>query len=122
MGKISVMASSQDDVLKWAFPAGNLAAGLVTRGDPYWHGALGRYGPNPPNLPPNLLQAPNLPDNWDFGHHSYINCVGNIDGPPAESGTFPLPLVVPPQGTNRPGSVRNWQQAWAAGFVSTRFL
>jgi hypothetical protein len=33
MGKISVMASSCDDVLKCAFPAGNLASGIVTRGD-----------------------------------------------------------------------------------------
>jgi len=121
MGKISVLASSCDDVLKWAFPAGNLASGIVTRGEPYWHGALGRYGPNPANQPANLWQTPNLPENWDFGHHSYINCDGNIDGPPAESGTFPLPLVVPPQETKTPASIRNWQQAWAAGFVSTRF-
>lgn len=121
MGKISVLASSRDDVLKFAFPAGNLAAGIVTRGDPYWHGALGRYGPNPANQPTNLSQTPNLPESWDFGHHSYINTDGPVVGPPSESGPFALPLVVAPQGTKPPGSVRNWQQAWAAGFVSTRF-
>jgi len=121
MNKIFVLASSCDDVLKWAFPAGNLASGIVTRGDPYWHGALGRYGPNPPNQPTNLWQTPNLPESWDFGHHSYINCDGPVVGPPGEAGPFILPLVVPPQGTKTPSSVRNWQQAWAAGFVSTGF-
>ena len=42
MGKISVLASDQDEVLKLAFPVGNPLAGIVSRGDPYWHGALGR--------------------------------------------------------------------------------
>jgi hypothetical protein len=121
MGEISVMASSCDDVLKWAFPAGNLASGIVTRGDPYWHGALGRYGPNPANQPANLAQTPNLPELWKFGHHSYINCEGSVEGPPNESGPFAPPLTVPPQGTVAPSNDKNWQQAWAAGFVSTRF-
>jgi Alpha/beta hydrolase of unknown function (DUF900) len=119
---ISVLASSCDDVLKWAFPAGNTAAGIVTRGDPYWHGALGRYGPNPPNRPSNLCKTPILPDSWDYGHHSYINCSGPAVGPPMESGPFfAPPLVVPAPGTLAPSSSLNWQQAWAAGFVSTRF-
>jgi hypothetical protein len=119
--KISVLASSSDEVLKLAFPAGNLAAGIVTRGDPYWHGALGRYGPNPANQPVNLWQTPNLPDAWNFAHHSYINSDGPVVGPPGESGPFALPLVVPPQGTTASSAEKNWQQAWAAGFVSTRF-
>jgi hypothetical protein len=117
MGKISVMASSCDDVLNWAFPAGNLASGIVTRGDPYWHGALGRYGPNPANQPANLWQTPNLPELWAFGHHSYINSDGGVAGPLP----FAIPLTVPPQGTYPPYTAPNWQPAWAAGFVSTRF-
>jgi hypothetical protein len=117
MSKISVLASSCDDVLKWAFPAGNLASGIVTRGDPYWHGALGRYGPYPADQPANLWQTPNLPELWKFGHHSYINCDGAVVGPPP----FAVPLTVPPQGTAQPYTATNWQQAWAAGFVSTRF-
>lgn len=127
--KISVLASSHDEVLKLAFPGGNLLSGILTRGEPYWHGALGRYGPNPPDRPAKLQQTPNLPDLWDFGHHSYINCKGNPTGRPAESGPFVIPQVVPPQGTNPPVGINhppqldeNWQQAWAAGFVSTRFL
>jgi hypothetical protein len=115
MGKISVMASSCDDVLKWAFPAGNLASGMVARGDPYSPGALGRYGPNPANQPANLWQTPNLPELWTFGHPSYINSDGAVAGPLP----FPVPLTVPPQGTYPP-SAPNWQQACAAGFVSTR--
>jgi len=121
MSKIFVLASSRDDVLEWAFPAGNLASGIVTRGDPYWHGALGRYGPYPANQPANLSQTPNLPESWDFGHHSYINSEGPVVGPPGEAGPFVLPLTVPPQGTGKPSKDKNWQQAWAAGYVSTRF-
>jgi hypothetical protein len=128
MARISVLASKSDDVLKLAFPAGNLASGIVTRGDPYWHGALGRYGPNPPNQPSKLYGSPILPDSWDFGHGNYINLDGTYAGPPSESGTFgPLPLVVPPEKTVKPqGKIAppaldpNWQQAWAAGFVSGR--
>jgi hypothetical protein len=116
MSKISILASSCDDVLKWAFPAGNLASGIVTRGDPYWHGALGRYGPYPADQPANLWQTPNLPELWEFGHHSYINCDGALGASP-----FTVPLTVPPQGTSKPCTAKNWQQAWAAGFVSTRF-
>jgi Alpha/beta hydrolase of unknown function (DUF900) len=122
MSRVSVLASNCDDVLKWAFAVGNPVAGIVTRGDPYWHGALGRFGPNPSNQPLNLSSTPILPDRWDFGHFSYINCAGPVVGPPKESGPFvPLPLVVPPQGTAKPANDLNWQQAWAAGFVSTRF-
>jgi hypothetical protein len=29
--------------------------------------------------------------------------------------------VVPSQDATEPYTVKNWQQAWAAGFVSTRF-
>jgi hypothetical protein len=120
MRKISVLASRRDDVLKWAFPAGNLASGIVTQGHPYWHGALGRFGPDPPGQPPELQPSEILPDSWDYGHFSYINCTPSARA--AESGTFgPLPLVVPAVGAAKPSSALNWQQAWAAGFVSSRF-
>jgi Alpha/beta hydrolase of unknown function (DUF900) len=118
--KVSVLASSCDEVLKWAFPAGNPFAGFVTRGEPYWHGALGRYGPYPADQPSNLNQTPNVPDIWNFGHGSYINCNGPLPAP-GQSGSYTPPVVVPPQGTNLPSKQTNWQQAFAAGFVSTRF-
>jgi hypothetical protein len=122
VGRISVLASSCDEVLKWAFPVANPISGILTRGDPYWHGALGRFGPNPPDQPSSLSRTPILPDSWDFGHHSYINCMGAVVGPSAEASAFlPLPLYVPPKGTQIPTNSLNWQQAWAAGFVSSVF-
>ena len=119
--KISVLASSCDDVLKWAFPGGNLLAGVLTRGTPYWHGALGRYGPYPANQPQSLWQTPNIPDDWKFGHHNYINFDIQVVPPQKESAKFPPPVIVPPQGSPEPSPDINWQQAFAAGFASTRF-
>lgn len=118
--KISVLASECDDVLKFAFPVGNPLSGIITRGDPYWHGALGRFGPNPSSEPPTLVATPILPDTWNFGHGSYINCVP-LGSPPVQGKFTPLPLVVGPAGSNWPSCLSNWQQAWAAGFVSSRF-
>jgi hypothetical protein len=130
MQKISVVASRCDDVLKLAFPAGNLLSGLITRGHPYWNGALGRYGPNPANEPDRLFPAPILPDSWEFGHGSYINCDDAVDGSVQESEPFqPLPLVLPsennallPNGayTTAGKEKLHWRPAWAAGFVSSR--
>ena len=122
MVRISVLASDRDEVLKLAFPVGNPISGILTRGDPYWHGALGRFGPNPSDQPSNLIKTPILPDSWAFGHHSYINCTGPMVGPPAESGPFfPPALVVQLAGSAAPSAALNWQPAWAGGFVSTRF-
>jgi Alpha/beta hydrolase of unknown function (DUF900) len=132
--KVSVLASKEDEVLKLAFPAGNPVAGIVTRGEPYWHGAIGRYGPNPPSQPSQLYGSPILPDEWNFEHSSYINCTGQVTGPPGEAGSFPVPLIVPQPGApipvpsaNSPVApnqqdqwITNGQQAWAAGFVLTR--
>jgi hypothetical protein len=119
IGKICVLASQCDDVLEFAFPVGNPISGVLTRGSPYWHGALGRYGPNPPDSPRNLWKTRILPDTWDFGHHSYINCAGLATGPPLECGPFaPSASVVPQAGSPCPTNALNWQQAWAAGFTS----
>jgi hypothetical protein len=122
MGRISVLASDEDEVLKLAFPIGNPLAGIVSRGDPYWHGALGRFGPNPPNQPMNQVGTPILPNSFGIGHGEYIGTTGPIVGPPGESGPFfPPTVVVPPQGTPPPSTAANWRQAYAAGYVSTRF-
>jgi len=129
--KVSVLASHCDDVLKLAFPVGNLISGIITRGDPYWHGALGRYGPNPPDQPSQLYGTPILPDTWNFGHGSYINCDGPTTGPPHESGPFPAATIAVPSDSqaalpnaalSAPNTqIKNWRQALAAGFVSSRF-
>jgi Alpha/beta hydrolase of unknown function (DUF900) len=119
VGKISVLASQCDEVLKWAFPLGNPLSGIITRGDPYWHAALGRTGPTPPDQPANLSKTPILPNSWEYGHGSYIN----FSAPPVgsvEAGPFPPPAVVQPEGSQKPSNALNWQPAWAAGFVSTR--
>jgi hypothetical protein len=122
MGRISVLASDEDEVLKLGFPIGNPLAGIISRGDPYWHGALGRFGPNPPNQPANLVGTPILPDSFRIGHGEYIGTTGQVVGPPGESGPFfPPAVVVPPQGTPPPSNALNWRQAYTAGFVSTRF-
>jgi len=120
MPRISVLASGKDEVLKWAFPAGNFFAGIITRKDPYWHAALGREGPNPSNQPRGLSQTPIIPDDWNFGHHSYINY--QKPPPDGEAGPcFPPDVTIPSENTSPPSGERNWQQSRAAGFVSTRF-
>jgi hypothetical protein len=124
--RISVLASKSDDVLRFLFPEGNIAAGIIHRGDPYWHGALGRYGPNPPNQPTNLYGSPILPDSWKFGHHNYINCYDAVFSPPiAPPMSFaPAPLVIPAEGAADPQGANawsDWRSAWAAGFCSGRF-
>jgi hypothetical protein len=129
--KVSVLASHCDEALKLAFPAGNLISGIITRGDPYWHGALGRYGPNPPDQPSQLYGTPILPDTWDFGHGSYINCDSAVTRPPQESGPFPAESIVVPSDNQAAlpspalsaanTQITNWRQALAAGFVSSRF-
>jgi len=130
IGKVSVLASHKDDVLEFAFPVGNPLAGLVSRGDPYWHGALGRFGPNPPNQPAKLWGTPILPDSWKFGHGSYVSTDDSVAPQNDSRPFFPPALVVPPEGAPlpvppgsppQPPGTTNWQQAWAAGFVSTRF-
>jgi hypothetical protein len=119
IGKISVLSSQRDDVLKWAFPIGNPVAGILTRGSPYWHGALGRFGPNPSDQPAHLWKSAILPDSWQFGHFSYINCDPSVAVPPS---FYPPAVVVPAEGAQDPSTATNWRQAWVAGFVTTRFF
>ena len=45
IGKITILASTGDDVLAMAFPMGNLAEGIVDAGHPYYEAALGHRGP-----------------------------------------------------------------------------
>jgi hypothetical protein len=57
--EISVLASRGDYVLKVAFPCpfGNPLAEIVTRGHPYWQGALGHEGPESPSQLNNLTRT-----------------------------------------------------------------
>jgi hypothetical protein len=124
---ISLLASCADDVLEWAFPAGNILGGIFTHGLPYVHTALGRQGPATPYPDPNNIHANwQLPFAWDFGHGSYLPHTPL--GPPPNQ--FPLTVDVPagnppspPPGTppqiGPPSTM--WQPAWSAAFQSTRW-
>jgi Alpha/beta hydrolase of unknown function (DUF900) len=103
--EISVLASRGDDVLKLAFPIGNILGGIIYRGHPYWHGALGHDGPEARSP---VRAGWQIPHNWAYGHGNYLG-----GAPPP----MPLPVTIQQEGSQAPVS----KPAWSAGFVSTRF-
>ncbi|MGB7548296.1 MAG: alpha/beta hydrolase [Terracidiphilus sp.] len=110
---ISVLASQEDEVLRWAFPLGDFAAEILGHKHPWWESALGRFGPR---ARPQNYQAPcQIPKEWNYGHGNYLQ-----DDPKA---TAPIPsdTVVPQSGSCPQGGADGWQEAWSASFVSTRF-
>lgn len=115
--RISALASKKDSVLAAIFPLGNLIGGIIAEGHPWWHAALGHCGPSNPK--PGNFQSPfEIPSNWDYGHHNYLQ----IDPPPPLAPVLPLPIDVPPEGWPEPaGGVTGWQEAFSAAFCSTRF-
>jgi len=118
--QISILASTQDDVLALAFPLGNLLQGIIDSGHPYYHAALGREGPAQPA--PGLQPNWQIPTNLDYGHHDYL---------PSEQlmAEFPLPVDIPAeQGPVPPGGTppqlvdsEQWKPAWSAAFAVTRY-
>jgi len=115
VGEISALASKKDEVLSTLFPLGNLLAGIIAEGHPWWHGALGHGGPSKPWT--GNFQAPfEIPDDWEFAHGDYLR----IDAPPPFA--VPTPTDVPPNGTLPLGEDdRGWKEAFSAAFSSTRF-
>ena len=115
IGEISLLASSRDTVLSSIFPLGNLFAGIISAGHPWFHTALGRQGPANPR--PGNVRAPfQIPDNWGYGHGNYLE----VDSPPPAP--IATPIDVAPNGTPPPGGgTKGWQEAWSAAFASTRF-
>jgi hypothetical protein len=118
--KICVVASMADDVLKLAYPAGNLVGEIVMHGHPYDRTALGRSGPFLP-LPPNLnVVTQYLPECWGYGHLDYL--AEKSLGPP-----FAVPLSVPvsngpiPVDANNPTNA-GWKPAWSAAATVTQLL
>ena len=116
---ISILASRRDEVLAWLFPLGNLAGGIIDQGHPWWRGALGRYGPK---VRPANFEAPfQVPENWAYGHHHYLQynppyggtAVGQQEVPADGS---PVPLM-----DSQGNPWNGWQEAFSAAFVSTRF-
>jgi hypothetical protein len=110
---ITVLASKKDTVLSEIFPLGNIFAGIIDQGHPWWRAALGHCGPAHP-WPANFRPPFELPDTWKFGHGNYLQ----IDSP--EPGPLPLPVDVPPQITPPPTGI-GWQEAFSSAFASTRF-
>ena len=124
---ISVLASRSDDVLEWAFPAGNFVSGLFSRGAPYIHEAMGREGPAEPYPSPNNIHAGwQIPDDFGYGHGSYLpaQLTGN---PPVQYSLlpdFPPPdTPIPPSYTPQPlrGNADFWQPAFSAALQSSRW-
>jgi hypothetical protein len=115
IGKISALASKEDDVLSLLFPLGNLIGGIIAEGHPWWRTALGRSGPSKPR-PANFQSPFEIPASWDYGHLNYLQ----VDSPrPAK---IPPPIDIPPDGSPEPAAgATGWQEAWSAAFCSTRF-
>jgi hypothetical protein len=120
VGTISLLVSKKDEVLSFAFPAGNLFSGIFAAGHPWWHGALGHSGATTPW--PSNLQAPfMIPDNWNYQHGNYLV----INNPPAPK--MPIPTTVPVNGARCPecdangNPVPGWQSSFSAAFVSSMF-
>lgn len=111
---ISVLASMKDSVLSMDFPLGNFFAGIIAAGHPWWRAALGHCGPVAP-WPANFQAPFELPNEWRFQHDNYLQ----INKP--QPAAMPLPVNVPPQGT-QPIEDNGWQEAFTAAFESTRFL
>jgi len=115
IGKISALASKEDDVLSLLFPLGNLIGGIIAEGHPWWHTALGRSGPSKPR-PANFQSPFEIPASWDYGHLNYLQ----VDSPPPPK--IPPPMDIPPDGSPEPAAgATGWQEAWSAAFCSTRF-
>jgi Alpha/beta hydrolase of unknown function (DUF900) len=113
--EISVLASKGDKVLSLAFPLGNLLAGIIDQGHPWWRGALGRGGPTR-QRPANFRGPYELPNEWKFEHDDYLRIT------PASTIPIAMPIEVPSQGLPLPtDGADGWQETWSSAFASTRF-
>jgi hypothetical protein len=124
---ISVLASRSDEVLKWAFPAGNFVGGFFSRGEPYIHEAIGREGPAEPYPSPNNIHADwQIPDDWSFGHGSYLP-PNPLGAAPVQYGPlpyFPAPNAPPPPPfapAALAGNATLWQPGFSAAVETSRW-
>jgi len=115
IGTISALSSMRDTVLSRLFPLGNFVAGILTQGHPWWHAAIGHCGPAQ-TWPENFAAPFMIPDAWSFDHGNYLQ----MNEPPVPA--MAVPVIVPGQGAGMPaGGSAGWQEAFTAGFESTRF-
>jgi hypothetical protein len=122
--QISLLTSKRDTVLAAAYPLGNLIQGIIDRGHPYYHAALGREGPaNSGQLAPKLHSGWEIPKEMDYGHLDYIpgrQLPVDIFAQPCE---IPSVAPVPPQGTpiSMVGNGELWKPAFSAAFATNRY-
>jgi hypothetical protein len=121
--QISLLTSKRDAVLAAAYPLGNPLQGIIDRGHPYYHAALGREGPaNPGQLAPRLHSGWEIPKQIDYGHLDYIpgKLLPDIYAQPCE---IPSEAPVPPQGTPTAmsGDTKLWKPAFSAAFATNRY-
>lgn len=82
-GRISVLSSTGDKVLRLAYPAGDFISDvLLGDNDSPWQIALGLKGPKPPVLPP-LVGKP-IPDVLAYDHGDYFPPSEPPQTPPAD--------------------------------------
>jgi hypothetical protein len=122
VGQISVLASSKDAVLAAAFPLGNLIAGIIAAGHPWWRAAIGHTGPVTP-WPSNFKAPFEIPDNWNYQHGDYLR-IDQTQAPPLAIPTD-VPangsLVLKPDRDDDDVPITGWQEAFSSAFESTRF-
>ena len=113
--KISVLSSSNDEVLSLAFPLGNLVQGILLRGSPYMKTALGRDGPQTP-FPGAVQPGWQIPGAWKYGHHNYLPST-----PCAKLLSLPQPFPTLTDPVPAWANFIEWQQAWSAAMLCSRF-
>jgi hypothetical protein len=113
--QITTLASTQDAVLQWAFPAGNLVGEILMHGHPYDRTAIGRSGPRRPW--PSALQVDpwQLPEAWDYGHLDYLP-------KQAVEPAFALPVARPGPDAALPRGDDDgpWKPTWSAGVLASK--
>jgi hypothetical protein len=121
--QISLLTSKCDAVLAAAYPLGNPIQGIIDRGHPYYHAALGREGPaHPDQLAPSLHAGWEIPKELNYGHLDYIPGRPLPDMYPQPC-NIPPNTPVPPQGIPAAmvGDTRLWKPAFSAGFATNRY-
>lgn len=112
--QIHVLASTEDWVLRLAFPIGNPVGQIVMQGHPYFRRALGRKGPNTALGIPAPWVNWQLPKGWDYGHGDYMP--GDDIAP-----RLPPPVAVPSPQAPEPGAADGWKPSWSAAVIATQF-
>jgi hypothetical protein len=121
--QISLITSKCDAVLAAAYPLGNPLQGIIDRGHPYYHAALGREGPSHPDqLASRLHSGWEIPKSHNYGHLDYIpgRPLPDMYPQPCE---IPPEAPVPPQGTPAAmgGDTKLWKPAFSAAFATDRY-